>query len=66
MPNCGKKHTPLVSKAQQKLFGRWKSDPSSRPSSITADEVNSHLRESKGKKLPRRTKKKVHWSDKIK
>ncbi len=57
MPHCGKKHTPIVSKSQQHLFGLWKGNPKRQPKSITAKEVSSHLRESKGKKLPARSKK---------
>jgi hypothetical protein len=56
MPECkGRKHTPIVSKKQQKLFGMWASKPSMRPKSITSKEVKSHLTESKGKKLPNRS-----------
>lgn len=57
-PGCNKKHTPITSKAQRGLFGVWKGNPSRRPKSITEKEVSSHLKESKGKKLPARKGKK--------
>jgi hypothetical protein len=44
-----RKHTPIVSRKQQKLFGLWKSNPSRRPKSITKKQVSAHLKESKGK-----------------
>lgn len=66
MPNH-RAHTPIVSRQQQKLFGMWKSNPDTKPASITGEEVTSHLKESKGRKLPKRTKpkKKVKWNDKM-
>lgn len=68
---CGKgkskKHTPIVSSKQQGAFGSaygakkaGKGKPSKTPSAIwdifTTD-LKSHLKESKGKKLPRKVKK---------
>jgi len=58
MPKCGKKHTPIVSKAQRGLFGaelaRRRAGKRPRMSGITTAELRSHLRESRGKNLPRR------------
>jgi hypothetical protein len=61
--NCGRKHTPIVSKKQRGLFGaelaRRRSGKKRRLSSITTEELESHLHESGGKRLPlyRRKKK---------
>lgn len=60
--SCGKKrHTPIVSKKQRGLFGaeygRRKRGVSPRMKGITTKELKSHLRESKGKKLPKKSKK---------
>lgn len=62
MPGKGhRKHTPIVSEAQRGKFGaelaRRRSGKKSRMSSITTAELTSHLKESKGKRLPARTKK---------
>ncbi len=54
MPGKHRAHTPIVTRQQQKLFGYWDSHPSERPRSITSEEVESHLEESKGKKLPQK------------
>ena len=54
----GKKHTPIVSKKQQGKFGselaRRKAGKQRRMKSITTKELRSHLKESKGKKLPKK------------
>lgn len=60
---CSKrKHTPIVSKKQRGLFGselaRRRSGKGSRMKGITTAELINHLKESKGKKLPARIKKK--------
>jgi hypothetical protein len=61
--NCSgkRKHTPIVSKAQQGKMGvelgRRESGKSSQMKGITTKELKSHLRESKGKKLPERSRK---------
>jgi len=66
MPGEHRKHTPIVSESQQRLFGFWKSHPESKPASISEKQVTTHLKESKGKDLPESTswvgklKKKVH------
>ena len=58
-----KRHTPIVSEAQRGLFGselsRRRRGLASRMPGITTAELRSHLKESKGKKLPKRKKKKV-------
>ncbi|HUS44661.1 MAG TPA: hypothetical protein VM219_01295, partial [Phycisphaerae bacterium] len=50
-------HTPIVSKAQQGKFGaeygRRKAGGKGSMKGITTAELRSHLKESKGKKLPR-------------
>ena len=58
-PACkksGKKHTPIVSKKQRGLFGaelaRRRSGEKGRMAGITMKELESHLEESAGKKLP--------------
>lgn len=58
---CAKRaHTPIVSKKQRGLFGaelgRRKSGKKGRMKGITTSELRSHLKESKGKKLPKRSK----------
>lgn len=58
----GKKHTPIVSKAQRGKFGaeyaRRKRGEKGRMPGITKVELKSHLEESRGKKLPARTTRK--------
>lgn len=55
----GKKHTPIVSKAQQGLFGaelaRRRKGKKGKMKGITTTELESHLQESKGKKLKKRS-----------
>jgi hypothetical protein len=67
-PGCGKitksgkqrKHTPIVSKAQQGMFGaelaRRRAGKQSQMKGITIAELRSHLKESKGKHLAARAK----------
>jgi len=62
---CGKSkraHTPIVSKAQRGMFGaeyaRRKAGKAPRMKGITKSELRGHLKESKGKKLPKRTTRK--------
>lgn len=59
---CTRKHTPIVSKAQRGLFGtelkRRREGKKPQLTGITTAELRSHLKESRGKKLPRRTKRK--------
>lgn len=62
----GKKHTPIMSEAQRGLFGaelaRRRSGQEGRMAGITTKELESHLRESKGKNLPAKRKHKFHKS----
>ena len=55
----GRKHTPIVSKKQRGLFGselaRRRVGKKSKMPDISTAELESHLRESKGKKLPKRS-----------
>lgn len=51
-PGCTKKHTPIVSKKQQRLFGAVAGGKSTKASGLSVTEAKRHLRESKGKKLP--------------
>lgn len=52
-----RKHTPIVSEKQRGLFGaelgRRRAGKERRMKGITTEELGEHLRESKGKKLPR-------------
>lgn len=56
-----RKHTPITSEAQQGLMGaeyrRRKEGKKPRMPGITKKELGQHLRESKGKKLPPRSRK---------
>ncbi|MCJ7497036.1 MAG: hypothetical protein MUO78_02725 [candidate division Zixibacteria bacterium] len=58
--NCGKggnrKHTPIVSRAQQKLFGAVASGKKTVATGLTKTKAVEHLKESKGKNLPARAK----------
>lgn len=62
--NCGKgktrAHTPITSKAQQGMMGaelgRRRAGKKGKMSSMTTAELESHLRESKGKNLPARAR----------
>jgi len=53
----GRKHTPITSKKQQGLMGaelsRRKRGLTPRMKGITREELREHLKESKGKKLPK-------------
>ena len=55
---CPRKHTPIVSKKQQGLFGaelaRRRAGKTRRMAGITTKELEGHLRESKGKSLPKK------------
>lgn len=60
MPCKHRKHTPIVSKKQRGLFGaelaRRKKGKKGRMKGITVAELRRHLKESKGKKLPKKTR----------
>lgn len=53
--SCSRKHTPIVSKKQRGLFGaelaRRRAGKKRRMAGITTEELERHLRESRGKKL---------------
>jgi len=51
-----RKHTPIVSEKQRALFGAVASGQKTEASGLTRAEAIRHLKESKGKKLPKRTK----------
>jgi len=55
-----RKHTPIVSQKQRGLFGaelsRRKRGKTSRMKGITKEELREHLKESKGKKLPKKAR----------
>jgi len=50
---CGRKHTPIVSQQQRKLFGAVAGGSKKLPG-LSKAEAKRHLKESKGKKLPKR------------
>lgn len=62
---CGKKtksgkhrkHTPIVSKAQRGLFGAVAAGKKTKAPNLSKAEAKKHLKEVKGKKLPKRKKK---------
>jgi len=58
--SCGKKHTPITSKAEQGKFGMElasrRAGKAPKMPGITTTELKSHLHESKGKKLPEHAK----------
>lgn len=47
-----RKHTPIVSEQQRKLFGAVASGKATKATGLTAAEAMEHLSESKGKELP--------------
>ncbi len=60
-PSCPKtksgkhrKHTPIVSEAQRRLFGAALSGRATKAKRLTKEKAREHLEESKGKKLPER------------
>jgi len=59
---CSRKHTPIVSEAQRGLFGaelaRRRKGLKPKLPNITMEELERHLHESQGKKLPKKAKKK--------
>ena len=59
---CKKKHTPITSRAQHGKFGselkRRRQGKPRRMRGITTKELESHLMESKGKKLPKKVRRK--------
>lgn len=63
MPGKHRKHTPIVSEAQKGLMGaeyrRRKEGKASRMPGMTTEELRSHLKESKGKNLPKTHRKRA-------
>lgn len=62
MKRCSsRKHTPIVSKAQRGKLGaelaRRKAGKASHMKGITTAELRGHLKESKGKRLPQKSRK---------
>lgn len=57
-----RKHTPITSRKQRGLFGaelaRRRAGKARRITGITTAELEKHLKESKGKKLPKKRSKK--------
>lgn len=53
-----RKHTPIVSEAQRRLFGAVLSGRSTKATELTKGEAKRHLKEAKGKNLPERVRKK--------
>lgn len=50
---CGKKkHTPIVSRQQQKLFAVAAAGKKTKATGLSVAEAKRHLKESKGKDLP--------------
>jgi len=47
-----KRHTPIVSEAQRRLFGAVLSGTSTKATGLSKAEAKRHLKESKGKNLP--------------
>lgn len=54
----GRKHTPIVSRRQQRLFGAVAGGKKTKATGLSKAEAKRHLRESKGKKLPARKRRK--------
>lgn len=60
MPGKGcKKHTPIVSEAQRRLFGAVAGGAKTKAKGLTKKKAKQHLREVKGKTLVERTKKRL-------
>lgn len=51
-----RKHTPIVSQAQRGLFGAVAAGKKTKATGLSKTEAKRHLKESKGKKLPKRKK----------
>lgn len=54
----GRKHTPIVSKAQRGLFGARAGGKKTKATGLSVAEAKRHMREVKGKKLPTRKRRK--------
>lgn len=53
-----KKHTPIKSKAQRRLFGAVAGGAKTKATGLTKRVAKEHLKEVKGKKLPARKRRK--------
>ena len=49
---CKKKHTPIVSEQQRRLFGAVASGKATKATGLSKAEAVRHLKESRGKDLP--------------
>ncbi len=58
----GRKHTPIVSEQQRKLFGAVASGRATKASGLSKAEAIRHLKESKGKSLPEMVEKSTKGS----
>jgi len=54
----GRKHTPVVSQAQARLFGAKAGGKKTKAKSLSRKEAKAHLRGLKIKRLPKKVKKK--------
>ena len=54
----GRKHTPIVSQRQRRLFGAVAGGATTKATGLSKAEAKRHLKEVKGKKLPKRARKK--------
>ena len=63
-PKSGRKHTPIVSEKQRGLFGaelaRRRAGKKGRMKGITTEELERHLKESKGKDLVKKVQKRLN------
>ena len=51
---CTRKHTSIVSRRQQRLFGAVAGGKRTKAEGLSVELAKRHLKESKGKKLPER------------
>lgn len=58
-PKSGRKHTPIVSEKQRRLFGAAAGGGATKAPSLSKAEAKRHLKEVKGRKLPERAAKRA-------
>lgn len=58
-PGCSKKHTPIVSEKQKRLFGAVAGGKSTKASGLSKTEAKRHLKEVAGRKLPEQAAKRA-------
>ena len=58
-PGCHKKHTPIVSEAQRRLFGAVAGGKETKATGLSQVEAKRHLKEASGKKLEERVQKRL-------